>query len=72
MSNVGYCLNLLANSIRTEAEGGKAHLVGVSIGAHIAVLLAQRYPRLVISLTISAIVGFRESGKSFYQEVFAL
>jgi pimeloyl-ACP methyl ester carboxylesterase len=63
MSNIDYCTDLLANLIRTEAKEGRAYVVGLSIGAHIAVLLAQRYPKLVITLTVSGYCGFSRIGQ---------
>lgn len=53
ISNLEHCISLLTNLIRTKAKNGKAHIVGLSIGGHIAVLLAERYPELVETLNIS-------------------
>ncbi len=52
------CIRLLAELIAKEAIGGKAHIVGLSIGAHIAVLLAHQHPQLVETLNISGYQGF--------------
>jgi pimeloyl-ACP methyl ester carboxylesterase len=35
---------LLAHLVRTVANGGTAHIVGVSLGAHIGIALASLYP----------------------------
>jgi pimeloyl-ACP methyl ester carboxylesterase len=63
MSNADHCVDLLADLIRTEAKEGGAHVVGLSIGAHISVLLAQQYPELITTLTISGYCGFSRIGK---------
>src|SRR5258708_4673753 len=47
MSNADHCVDLLADLIRTEAKECRAHVIGLSIGAHISALLAQRYPKLI-------------------------
>jgi len=58
ISNDHYCVNLLASLIQVEAIGGSAHVVALCMGAHIAILLATRWPNLVKSLNISGINGF--------------
>jgi hypothetical protein len=58
ISNLDYCVELLAACIHFEAKGGVAHVVGLSIGAHIAILLANRHPRLVKTLNLSGYNGF--------------
>jgi len=52
-SNSERCIVLLAKLIREKAKNGKAHVVGLSVGAHIAVLLAKDHPHLVETLNIS-------------------
>jgi len=44
---------LLASLIRTHAHNGRAHIVGVSLGAHVALYLASHYPDLVQTVFIS-------------------
>lgn len=63
MSNTYHCVDLLADLIRTKAKDGRAHVIGLSIGAHISVLLAQRYPKLVTTLIISGYCGFSRIGQ---------
>ncbi|KAI3574081.1 Alpha/Beta hydrolase protein [Fusarium oxysporum f. sp. albedinis] len=43
----------LAELIKTEASGGVAHVVGISIGGHVAAALASEHPHCVRSLIIS-------------------
>jgi pimeloyl-ACP methyl ester carboxylesterase len=63
MSNADHCVDLLADLIRTEAKECRAHVIGLSIGAHISALLAQRYPKLITTLTISGYCGFSRIGQ---------
>jgi len=58
MSNLNGCIDFLANLIQTEAKNSRAHIVGLSIGAHIAIHLAQRHPQLVLTPNISGYNGF--------------
>ena len=46
----------LAEVIRTRAHGGRAHVVGLSLGAVLGVVLASRHPALVRSLLTSGAV----------------
>ncbi|KAF5226918.1 hypothetical protein FAUST_12104, partial [Fusarium austroamericanum] len=43
----------LAALIKAEARGGRAHVVGISIGGHIAAALASQHPSYVLSLIVS-------------------
>jgi len=47
------CASNLAQHIKMEAKGGKAHIVGLSIGAQIAVHLTNSFPEVVNSLFLS-------------------
>jgi pimeloyl-ACP methyl ester carboxylesterase len=58
MSSLDNCLEFLANLITSKAANGIAHVIGLSVGAHIAVHLAQRYPQLVETLIISGLTQF--------------
>jgi len=46
----------LAELIRTSTKKGTAHVVGVSVGAHIALKLAHTYPEVASSLFLSGFV----------------
>jgi pimeloyl-ACP methyl ester carboxylesterase len=43
----------IAELIRKVAKNTEAHVIGLSIGAHIAIALAKSYPKLVSSLLLS-------------------
>lgn len=43
----------VATMIRTQAHGGKAHLVGLSLGGQLALSVAAEYPELVDRLVVS-------------------
>jgi pimeloyl-ACP methyl ester carboxylesterase len=58
MSNLNDCIDFLANLIQRETKNSRVHIVGLSIGVHLAVHLAQRYPQLVLTLNISGYNGF--------------
>ncbi|KAF2654290.1 alpha/beta-hydrolase [Lophiostoma macrostomum CBS 122681] len=53
---------LLASLIRTHAHGGKAHVVGLSLGGYIGRNLAQTHPEVVSSLFASGAVSRRAEG----------
>jgi pimeloyl-ACP methyl ester carboxylesterase len=42
--------NALSHLISTKVAGGRAHIVGMSLGGFIGLVLARRYPELVLSL----------------------
>ncbi|KAI7239788.1 hypothetical protein KC330_g1720 [Hortaea werneckii] len=46
---------LIANTITQHAKDGKAHIIGISLGAYIAIDLAVRYPAVVRDMFISGI-----------------
>ncbi|OTA34438.1 hypothetical protein BTJ68_04834 [Hortaea werneckii EXF-2000] len=46
---------LIANTITQHAKDGKAHIIGLSLGAYIAIDLAVRYPAVVRDMFISGI-----------------
>ncbi|KAI9733990.1 MAG: hypothetical protein M1834_002647 [Cirrosporium novae-zelandiae] len=52
---------LLMNLIRTNAKDKKAHIVGVSLGAHIAIHLAANYPDVVSAVFASGYGRFKPS-----------
>jgi pimeloyl-ACP methyl ester carboxylesterase len=58
ISNLDNCLVSLSNLIVTKAKYQKAHIVGLGIGAHLAIHLAWRYPQLVKTVNGSGFVGF--------------
>lgn len=43
-------VNALSHLISTKVAGGRAHIVGMSLGGFVGLELAQRYPELVLSL----------------------
>jgi pimeloyl-ACP methyl ester carboxylesterase len=49
-------VQFLANLIQKEAKNSKAHVVGLSIGSHLAVRLANKHPCLVLTLNVSGYV----------------
>ena len=55
-SDIDNMIHRLGELIRTATTHGTAHVVGVSMGAHIALRLAHTYPELVSSLILS---GYR-------------
>lgn len=44
---------LLANLIRSKATSGIAHIAGHSLGSHIAIELAFKYPEVVVTVFVS-------------------
>ncbi|OCL10801.1 alpha/beta-hydrolase [Glonium stellatum] len=60
--NVELAARLLANIITAHAHGGKAHIVGLSLGAHVVAHLASNYPDLVDTVFAS---GFKILKPSF-------
>lgn len=55
-SDINNTILRLANLIRSATTNRTAHVVGLSVGAHIAIKLAQSYPDVVSSLVVS---GYR-------------
>lgn len=51
--SVEYSSRLLAQLIRNHAINGKAHIIGHSLGAHVAINLASLYPELINDVFIS-------------------
>ena len=47
--------DLVADLIKTKARGGKAYLVGLSLGGYLAIYLAKTYPNLVLSLFVTGV-----------------
>ena len=58
----------VAELIRKTARRGKAHVVGLGIGAHIALMLAKSYPHFVSSLFL---MGYSKHG-ALFQPVLAV
>jgi len=58
LSDCNKCVSYLADLIKTKAKNGKAHVVGLSAGAHIAVKLAAAYPSRVSSVLVSGLVTY--------------
>jgi len=55
-------INALSHLISTKAAGGKAHIVGMSLGGFVGLELARRKPELVLSLFCTGcapFVGYR-------------
>jgi pimeloyl-ACP methyl ester carboxylesterase len=45
----------VAQVIRTQAHGGKAHIVGLSLGGHVALQLLADFPELLLSVIVSGV-----------------
>jgi pimeloyl-ACP methyl ester carboxylesterase len=45
---------LLANLVRTHGKNQRAHIVGLSLGGHLAIYLAARYPDICLDHTVFA------------------
>jgi pimeloyl-ACP methyl ester carboxylesterase len=58
--------HLLADLIRQKAKNGKAHIVGLSMGAHVAIYLASHYPDVVNTVFAS---GFNRFSPSIWTPV---
>jgi len=48
---------LLVDLITRKAHDGKAHIIGLSLGAYVAVELASHYPEVVDSMFVSGVKG---------------
>jgi pimeloyl-ACP methyl ester carboxylesterase len=46
-----------ARTIRERAVGGRAHVVGMSLGGHVALHLLQRHPELVRSCSVTGVAA---------------
>lgn len=57
---------LLAHLIRTKAHNGKAHIVGFSLGAQVALRLICAYPDLVLTALISGISQTVSTGPTWF------
>ncbi|OJJ31596.1 hypothetical protein ASPWEDRAFT_176661 [Aspergillus wentii DTO 134E9] len=58
--------DLLAQLIRKEAKNGSAHVIGHSLGAHVAITLASAYPDLVQDVFVSGFAIFPPSAMAEY------
>jgi pimeloyl-ACP methyl ester carboxylesterase len=65
MGNLDKCLETIVNHIHTKAKTNKVHIVGCSIGGHIAAHLRQEYPHLVKSVVITGYNDFSDLVKLF-------
>ena len=59
-------VTLVAELIRTKAQGGKAHVVGLSEGAQITVALLAAFPELVDHAIISSALVRKMFGMSWF------
>jgi len=49
--------DLVADVIRSKAHHGQAHVVGLSMGGAISLLLAQRHPDIILTLFVTGVAG---------------
>ncbi|ACQ81933.1 putative hydrolase [Beutenbergia cavernae DSM 12333] len=47
----------VASLVRDRAVGGRAHVVGLSLGGHVAMHLIQRHPELVRTVTVTGVAA---------------
>jgi pimeloyl-ACP methyl ester carboxylesterase len=52
------CVSLLAHHIKKVGKGGRAHVVGLSIGAHITLHLSKIHPEVIQTLVLSGYNDF--------------
>lgn len=64
-SNIDNMVYRLGELIRTATTHGTAHVVGVSMGAHIALRLAHTYPDIISSLILSGYHTFSRTTRYF-------
>ena len=57
------CAKLLADLIRNQAKDGKAHVIGLSLGAFIGIALAVQHPDVVDTMLISGLKIFPTSDR---------
>lgn len=62
--SVDLCVSLLADCIERHAEGGKAHIVGISLGATLALALMSTRPDIVLTAFISGYNRFPSASPS--------
>lgn len=56
---------LLSNLVEKEAINGRAHVVGLSLGAHVAINLAVKYPNVVDYVLVSGYQKFDSIGPTW-------
>jgi len=64
--SVEYSSRLLAKLIRAKAIDGTAHVIGLSLGAHVGIDLAARHPQVVNSIFVSGFEVFSQVALSPY------
>lgn len=64
--SLDHAADLLAKLIDTQALGGRAHVVGHSLGASVALCLAAKYPQFVKSMVISGFCKLPRSALTPY------
>jgi len=64
--SVDYSSRLLARLIRKHAHNGRAHIVGHSLGAHIAINLASSSPEVVNDVFVSGFAIFPQTALSAF------
>lgn len=65
--SLDYAASLLSQLISKEAINGKAHVVGLSLGAHVAIHLAVQYPDQVDTVLVSGYQKFDSIGPRWLQ-----
>ncbi len=64
--SIEYSSRLLAKLIREKSIDGTAHVIGLSLGAHVSIGLASRYPEVVNSIFVSGFEVFPQAALSLY------
>lgn len=59
LDTLGGTADLVADLIRSKAHGGQAHVVGLSMGGAVSLLLAQRHPDVISTLFVTGVAGAR-------------
>lgn len=59
----------LAALVHSQAKGGKTHVVGVSLGAHVRLDFVSNYPDLVLSVFVSGYGCSKKPSGSFGNQI---